>query len=55
MASLIRLGARGLSRQYCQHNSVSRIVVQTRSMGGGSEWDGAPPTTTLGGMFKNPV
>merc|ERR1712095_108000 len=32
----------------------SRLVIQTRCMGG-SPWEGDPPTTTLGGGFKNPV
>lgn len=54
MASLFRLGARAVSRQYISSQTPARIVIQARSMGS-DPYSGMPPTTTLGGQFKNPV
>lgn len=54
MASLFRLGARALARQVCPQQTASRMVIQSRNMGN-NPWEGDPPTTTLGGQFKNPV
>ena len=56
MASLFRLGSRALARH---HSCVLRqpqpaVQLQARAMGG-SPYEGDPPTTTLGGLFKNPV
>ena len=54
MASLFRLSARAVSRQYLSGQTPARLVMQSRSMGS-DPYSGMPPTTTLGGQFKNPV
>ena len=70
MASLFRLGARAVSRQpWLSSQTPARIVMQvtmmmvtmmmmmlmqSRAMGS-DPYSGMPPTTTLGGQFKNPV
>eukprot|EP00088_Acartia_fossae_P031857 TRINITY_DN32655_c0_g1_i1.p1 TRINITY_DN32655_c0_g1~~TRINITY_DN32655_c0_g1_i1.p1 ORF type:complete len:170 (-),score=41.14 TRINITY_DN32655_c0_g1_i1:88-597(-) len=52
MSLMFRLGARAVTRHLCPRQSA--VVTQSRSMAG-SPWEGDPPTTTLGGQFKNPV
>ena len=56
MASLFRLGSRALARHHScvLRQSQPALQLQARAMGG-SPYEGDPPTTTLGGLFKNPV
>ena len=55
MASLFRLGSRALARHHsCVLRQQPAVQLQARAMGG-SPYEGDPPTTTLGGLFKNPV